>query len=277
MAHGVAYRIVVPDGLERRQLLEATGHSYLDPAPVFSLCLTLVALGLVACLLSRDAKGPVWNPPPWLVASLPLLGFAAREGATNVLRHSGARRCEILVQRVGDTAELELRVASVDELGQWFLHGRSDDTIKVAGKRLGPAEVETVLVSHDAVVEAAAVGIPDEVKGEALVGLIENVGHHGNRDLFANVSRGKGERVVISGEVLRRCRAIRRRCVVDRYLTCTVMREADRERSRRRDGCRRDAGSRRSSLASRCTRSSRSRCASAGGGAAALPGRTHPR
>jgi acetyl-CoA synthetase len=58
--------------------------------------------------------------------------------------------------------------ASVSEDGQWFLHGRSDDTIKVAGKRLGPAEVETVLVAHPAVVEAAAIGVPDEVKGEAL-------------------------------------------------------------------------------------------------------------
>lgn len=58
--------------------------------------------------------------------------------------------------------------ASIDADGQWFLHGRSDDTIKVAGKRLGPAEVESVLVSHPAVVEAAAVGVPDEVKGEAL-------------------------------------------------------------------------------------------------------------
>lgn len=58
--------------------------------------------------------------------------------------------------------------ASIDGSGQWFLHGRSDDTIKVAGKRLGPAEVETVLVEHPAVVEAAAVGLPDEVKGEAL-------------------------------------------------------------------------------------------------------------
>jgi acetyl-CoA synthetase len=58
--------------------------------------------------------------------------------------------------------------ASIGEDGQWFLHGRSDDTIKVAGKRLGPAEVETVLVEHPAVVEAAAVGLPDEVKGESL-------------------------------------------------------------------------------------------------------------
>ncbi|HVM09731.1 MAG TPA: AMP-binding protein [Acidimicrobiales bacterium] len=58
--------------------------------------------------------------------------------------------------------------ASVDADGQWYLHGRSDDTIKVAGKRLGPAEVESALVGHPAVVEAAAIGVPDEVKGEAL-------------------------------------------------------------------------------------------------------------
>jgi acetyl-CoA synthetase len=58
--------------------------------------------------------------------------------------------------------------ASVSADGQWFLHGRSDDTIKLAGKRLGPAEVETVVVAHPDVVEAAAVGVPDELKGEAL-------------------------------------------------------------------------------------------------------------
>ena len=58
--------------------------------------------------------------------------------------------------------------ASIDEDGDWFLHGRSDDTIKVAGKRLGPAEVESAMVSHPAVIEAAAVGVPDDVKGEAL-------------------------------------------------------------------------------------------------------------
>ncbi|MCP4245657.1 MAG: AMP-binding protein, partial [bacterium] len=58
--------------------------------------------------------------------------------------------------------------ASVDEAGFWFIHGRSDDTINVAGKRLGPAEVESVLSNHPAVVSSAAVGVPDEVKGEAL-------------------------------------------------------------------------------------------------------------
>ena len=59
--------------------------------------------------------------------------------------------------------------AEIDEAGQWYILGRSDDTIKIAGKRLGPAEVESVLVEHPAVVEAAAIGVPDELKGQALV------------------------------------------------------------------------------------------------------------
>jgi acetyl-CoA synthetase len=58
--------------------------------------------------------------------------------------------------------------ASRSEDGFWYLHGRSDDTIMIAGKRLGPAEVEGVLGTHPSVSEAAAVGIADEVKGEAL-------------------------------------------------------------------------------------------------------------
>jgi acetyl-CoA synthetase len=56
--------------------------------------------------------------------------------------------------------------ASVDADGYWFLHGRSDDTLNIAGKRIGPAEIESAAVAHAAVVEAAAVGVPHEVKGE---------------------------------------------------------------------------------------------------------------
>jgi acetyl-CoA synthetase len=59
--------------------------------------------------------------------------------------------------------------AAVDSNGSWYILGRSDDTIKVAGKRLGPAEVESVLVDNPAVVEAAAIGIPHKVKGNELV------------------------------------------------------------------------------------------------------------
>ena len=58
--------------------------------------------------------------------------------------------------------------ALIDEDGDWYLMGRSDDTINVAGKRLGPAEVESVLVSHPAVAESAVVGVPDKTKGEAI-------------------------------------------------------------------------------------------------------------
>jgi acetyl-CoA synthetase len=59
--------------------------------------------------------------------------------------------------------------ARIDASGQWFIEGRSDDTIKIAGKRLGPAEVESLLVAHPDVVEAAAIEVPHEVKGGALV------------------------------------------------------------------------------------------------------------
>jgi len=58
--------------------------------------------------------------------------------------------------------------ASRDADGFWFLHGRSDDTLSVAGKRIGPAEVESALASHPSVVESAAVGIPHPVKGEQI-------------------------------------------------------------------------------------------------------------
>lgn len=59
--------------------------------------------------------------------------------------------------------------AKVDDDRSWFLFGRSDDTIKVAGKRVGPGEVESALVEHKQVAEAAVIGVPHEVKGECLV------------------------------------------------------------------------------------------------------------
>jgi acetyl-CoA synthetase len=58
--------------------------------------------------------------------------------------------------------------ASIDGDGYWFLHGRSDDTLNIAGKRIGPAEFESAAVEHSAVIECAAVGIPDEIKGTAV-------------------------------------------------------------------------------------------------------------
>ena len=56
-----------------------------------------------------------------------------------------------------------------DKDGHWFILGRSDDTLKVAGKRVGPSEVESLLIAHPLVTEAAVIGVPDETKGTAMV------------------------------------------------------------------------------------------------------------
>jgi acetyl-CoA synthetase len=60
--------------------------------------------------------------------------------------------------------------ASVDEDGHWFLHGRADESMNVAGRKVGPAEVEEAMMKHAGVAEAAVIGVPDELKGEAIVG-----------------------------------------------------------------------------------------------------------
>jgi acetyl-CoA synthetase len=59
--------------------------------------------------------------------------------------------------------------AKIDEDGFWFIYGRSDNTIKVGGKRVGPAEVEAALIKHGSVAEAAAIGVPHQLKGETIV------------------------------------------------------------------------------------------------------------
>ncbi len=62
--------------------------------------------------------------------------------------------------------------ASRDVDGSWFIHGRSDDTIKVAGKRTGPAEIEALLLATHRISDAAAVAVPDPVKGSAVVCIV---------------------------------------------------------------------------------------------------------
>ena len=59
--------------------------------------------------------------------------------------------------------------ALIDPDGLWYILGRSDDTIKVAGKRVGPAEVEAAALDGTDVAEAAAVGVPDPLKGQSVV------------------------------------------------------------------------------------------------------------
>jgi acetyl-CoA synthetase len=80
--------------------------------------------------------------------------------------------------------------ASVDDDGYWFLHGRSDDTLNIAGKRIGPAELESAAVGHRAVAEAAAIGVPHEVKGEvAWVFCVLRPGEEGTPACAVEISR----------------------------------------------------------------------------------------
>ncbi len=62
--------------------------------------------------------------------------------------------------------------ATIDKAGYFRIQGRVDDVIKVSGHRLGSMEIESSLVSHPAVAEAAAIGKPDEVKGERVKVLV---------------------------------------------------------------------------------------------------------
>jgi acyl-CoA synthetase (AMP-forming)/AMP-acid ligase II len=78
-----------------------------------------------------------------------------------------------------------------DRDNHWFILGRSDDTLKVAGKRVGPAEVESLLVAHPLVVEAAVIGVPDEVKGTAMVAFCVLTGAQASLLASASSEAGK--------------------------------------------------------------------------------------
>jgi acetyl-CoA synthetase len=80
--------------------------------------------------------------------------------------------------------------AYVDADGFWFLRGRADDTIKISGRRTGPAELEAVLMAHPAVVEAVAIGVPHEIKGEGLVLFaVLHPGHEESEELRDNLKQ----------------------------------------------------------------------------------------
>jgi acyl-coenzyme A synthetase/AMP-(fatty) acid ligase len=57
-------------------------------------------------------------------------------------------------------------LASVDEHGMWRIHGRSDDTIKLSGRRVGPAEIDAALLRDPRIAEVAVIGVPDELRGQ---------------------------------------------------------------------------------------------------------------
>jgi len=142
------------------------GACFLSPHPVepiSPMSLGGPSLGMAVDVFDDDGT-PLRGAVGELVCTKPWPGMTRgiRNDPERYLDTYWSRWPDVWVH--GDWASIE----EVDGREEWFLHGRSDDTIKVAGKRLGPAEVESALVSHPAVVEAAAVGLPDEVKGEQL-------------------------------------------------------------------------------------------------------------
>ena len=84
--------------------------------------------------------------------------------------------------------------AQIDADGHWYILGRSDDTLKVAGKRVGPAEVESILVAHSDVAEAAVIGVPDEMKGNAMIAFcVLKSGAAESRELAKTLRESVGE------------------------------------------------------------------------------------
>jgi len=117
--------------------------------------------GMAADVVGEDGK-PIRNAVGELVIKAPWIGM------TRGFWNDSQRYLDTYWSR-WENVWVHGDFAAIDNDGLWYILGRSDDTIKVAGKRLGPAEVESILVRHDAVVEAAAIGVPHEVKGSELV------------------------------------------------------------------------------------------------------------
>ncbi|MGH2676400.1 MAG: acyl-CoA synthetase, partial [Actinomycetota bacterium] len=140
------------------------GACFLSPLPITELKPTTLrgpALGMAV-----DVWGPNGKPvPPGEVGELvctkpwPAMTRGVWKDRDRYLGTYWSRWPDVWVH--GDWA-------SIDDDGFWFLHGRSDDTMNVAGKRVGPAEVESALTEHPAVAESAAVGVPHDIKGESV-------------------------------------------------------------------------------------------------------------
>jgi acetyl-CoA synthetase len=137
---------------------------FLSPLPLHKLkpC-TLAAAGLGMAVEVWNEKGkPVQGEVGYLVCTQPTPSM------TRGLWKDAKRYLDTYWRRWVDVWN-HGDWAFIDEDGFWFLSGRADDTLNVAGKRIGPAEIEGALIQSGKVSEAAAVGVPDELKGESIV------------------------------------------------------------------------------------------------------------
>ena len=144
---------------------------------------TEVSGSILHCCLHRPFKvGPFNAPIPGMSADI--LNLDGKKVSTNEMGELVMRKSSIGLtkslwnddKRYIDNYWSVIKdywvhgdLASRDADGHWYLHGRSDDTIKVSGKRIGPSELESVIVKSGKAKEVAAVGIPDANKGSKII------------------------------------------------------------------------------------------------------------
>ena len=119
-----------------------------------------------------DATGtPIRGEVGELVLRAPWIGMTQSFWGGDVATDDDARYLATYWDRFADTwMHGDWCIVENDgERDFWFIRGRSDDTINVAGKRVGPAEFESTVVAHERVREAAAIAVPDDVKGDVVV------------------------------------------------------------------------------------------------------------
>jgi acetyl-CoA synthetase len=126
--------------------------------------------GMVADVYDADGK-PIRGDVGELVVKAPWIGMTQSFWGGDAQTRDDARYLATYWERFPDTW-VHGDWCLIDEQGFWFIRGRSDDTINVAGKRVGPAEFENALVSDNRVKEAAAIAVPDEIKGDVVVCLV---------------------------------------------------------------------------------------------------------
>ena len=143
-----------------------TGGFMITPTPVVPLkpgSGTLPFAGIIADVVREDGTRAAANEDGYLVVQQPWPGMSRTIWGDDQ-RYKDTYWTEFANQGWYFTGDSARR----DEDGYFWIIGRMDDVIKVSGYRLGTAEVESALVSHPAVAEAACVGIPDEIKGNVI-------------------------------------------------------------------------------------------------------------
>lgn len=171
-----------------------TGGHMITPLPVTPLkpgSATKPFFGITVAVVDEDAKevkpgeeGKLVIKTPWPGMARGIMGDPERYKETYWSDYKAKGW-----YKAGDSAR-------IDEDGYIWVIGRIDDVIKVSGYRLGTAEVESALVSHPKVAEAAAIAVPHEVKGNSIqVYVILRAGETGNKDLEDDLREHVGKEI----------------------------------------------------------------------------------